>query len=140
RGRAGPGPVGQVSWGSPVGAPPGLGPPLGGSLCPPTPSLYPPISSDGTRQRYKQEFDSDLRRYKQLCADMDTINDRLGLLGKQLDSVPEDSPQYQDLAEEDNRLKDLKRSPDYQTKKLETKTLRNKLFHIKRMVSDYDKV
>lgn len=31
-------------------------------------------------------------------------------------------------------------SPDYQTKKLETKTLRNKLFHIKRMVSDYDKV
>ncbi|XP_050177128.1 occludin [Myiozetetes cayanensis] len=103
-------------------------------------SLYPPISSDATRQRYKQEFDSDLRRYKELCADMDAINDRLGQLGKQLDSVPEDSPQYQDLAEEYNRLKDLKRSPDYQSKKLETKTLRNKLFHIKRMVSDYDKV
>lgn len=31
-------------------------------------------------------------------------------------------------------------SPDYQTKKMETKALRNKLFHIKRMVSDYDKV
>lgn len=31
-------------------------------------------------------------------------------------------------------------SPDYQSKKMETKALRNKLFHIKRMVSDYDKV
>lgn len=31
-------------------------------------------------------------------------------------------------------------SPDYQSKKLETKTLRNKLFHIKRMVNDYDKL
>lgn len=34
----------------------------------------------------------------------------------------------------------LLQSPDYQTKKLETKSLRNKLFHIKRMVSDYDKL
>ncbi|XP_065714436.1 occludin [Patagioenas fasciata] len=103
-------------------------------------SLYPPISSDGARQKYKQEFDTDLKRYKQLCAEMDGVNDRINQLSKQLDSIPEDSPQYQDVAEEYNRLKDLKRSPDYQTKKLETKTLRNKLFHIKRMVSDYDKV
>ncbi|NXY84704.1 OCLN protein, partial [Alcedo cyanopectus] len=103
-------------------------------------SLYPPITSDGARQKYKQEFDTDLKRYKQLCAEMDGVNDRLNQLSKQLDSISEDSPQYQDVAEEYNRLKDLKRSPDYQTKKLETKTLRNKLFHIKRMVSDYDKV
>ncbi|KAM6235821.1 occludin isoform 2-T3 [Porphyrio hochstetteri] len=103
-------------------------------------SLYPPITSDSTRQKYKQEFDTDLKRYKQLCAEMDGVNDRLNQLNKQLDSISEDSPQYQDVAEEYNRLKDLKRSPDYQTKKLETKTLRNKLFHIKRMVSDYDKV
>ncbi|KAK1211645.1 OCLN protein, partial [Pygoscelis papua] len=102
--------------------------------------LYPPIASDGTRQKYKQEFDTDLKRYKQLCAEMDGINDRLNQLSKQLDSISVDTPQYQDVAEEYNRLKDLKRSPDYQTKKLETKTLRNKLFHIKRMVSDYDKV
>ncbi|KAM6310892.1 occludin [Podargus strigoides] len=103
-------------------------------------SLYPPIASDAARQRYKQEFDTDLRRYKQLCADMDRVSDRLNQLSKQLDSLSEDSPQYQEVAEEYNRLKDLKRSPDYQTKKLETKTLRKKLFHIKRMVSDYDKV
>ncbi|KFO81624.1 Occludin, partial [Cuculus canorus] len=99
-------------------------------------SPYPPITSDGTRQKYKQEFDVDLKRYKQLCAEMDGISDRLNQLSKQLDSISEDSPQYQDVAEEYNRLKDLKRSPGYQTKKAETKTLRNKLFHIKRMVSD----
>ncbi|TRZ09164.1 hypothetical protein HGM15179_017945 [Zosterops borbonicus] len=102
--------------------------------------LYPPVSSPAERQRYKAEFGSELRRYKELCADMDRVNERLAQLGQQLDLVPEDSAQYQALAEEYNHLKDLKRSPEYQDKKQESKTLRNKLFHIKRMVSDYDKL
>lgn len=58
-------------------------------------SLYPPITSDGARQKYKQEFDTDLKRYKQLCAEMDGVNDRLNQLSKELDSISEDSPQYQ---------------------------------------------
>ena len=62
---------------------------------PPARSLYPPITSDGARQRYKQEFDTDLKRYKQLCAEMDSINDRLNQLSRRLDSITEDSPQYQ---------------------------------------------
>ncbi|CAM4682480.1 unnamed protein product [Lepidochelys olivacea] len=103
-------------------------------------SVYPPITSDSIRQEYKQEFDADLKHYKQLCAEMDDINDQLNQLSKQLDGLSEDSPQYQGVAEEYNRLKDLKRTPDYQTKKMESKALRNKLFHIKRMVSDYDKM
>ncbi|XP_053855398.1 occludin [Vidua macroura] len=102
--------------------------------------LYPPISSPGARQRYKADFGAELRRYKELCAHMDGINERLAQLAAQLDQVPEDSAQYQALAEEYNHLKDLKRSPEYQDKKRESKTLRNKLFHIKRMVSDYDKL
>ncbi|XP_062452472.1 occludin [Rhea pennata] len=102
-------------------------------------SLYPPVASDGARQKYKQEFDTDLKRYKRLCAEMDGVNDRLNQLSKQLDGIAEDSPRYQDVAEEYNRLKDSKRSPEYQAKKAESKALRNKLFHIKRMVSDYDK-
>ncbi|KAM4759359.1 LOW QUALITY PROTEIN: occludin-like [Cyanocitta cristata] len=102
--------------------------------------LYPPIGSDGARQRYKEEFAAELRRYKELCAHMDGVNERLAQLGKQLDEVAEDSAQYQALAEEYNHLKDLKRSPEYQDKKQESKTLRNKLFHIKRMVSDYDQL
>ncbi|XP_064252275.1 occludin isoform X2 [Passer domesticus] len=102
--------------------------------------LYPPISSPGTRQRYKADFGAELRRYKELCAHMDGLNERLAQLAAQLDQVPEDSAQYQALAEEYNHLKDVKRSPEYQDKKRESKTLRNKLFHIKRMVSDYDKL
>ncbi|XP_063311519.1 occludin-like [Pelobates fuscus] len=102
-------------------------------------SLYPPITSDAQRQEYKREFDSDLRRYKRMCAEMDDINNQLQQLSKQLDGLAEGSVQYQGVAEEYNRLKDLKRNPDYQTKKTETKQLRNKLFHIKKIVNYYDK-
>ncbi|NXU65391.1 OCLN protein, partial [Horornis vulcanius] len=102
--------------------------------------LYPPVGSAAERQRYKEEFGAELRRYKELCADMDGINQRLARLGRQLDREPEGSARYQALAEEYNHLKDVKRSPEYQEKKQESQTLRNKLFHIKRMVSDYDKL
>ncbi|XP_069818414.1 occludin-like isoform X2 [Dendropsophus ebraccatus] len=102
-------------------------------------SIYPPITSDAQRQDYKREFGSDLKRYKKMCAEMDDINTQLQQLNKQLDGLSEGTTQYQGVAEEYNRLKDIKRTPDYQTKKTETKQLRNKLFHIKRMVHDYDK-
>ncbi|KAM6466853.1 occludin-like isoform 2-T3 [Liasis olivaceus] len=102
-------------------------------------SHYPPITSDDARQKYKQDFDTDLKHYKQLCAEMDGINDQINQLSKQLDHLSEDTLQYQGVAEEYNRLKDLKRTPDYQSKKMESKSLRKKLFHIKRMVSEYDK-
>ncbi|NP_001084799.1 uncharacterized protein LOC431839 [Xenopus laevis] len=102
-------------------------------------SLYPPIESDSQRQEYKKEFASDLRHYKVMCAEMDDINNQLQQLSKQLDGLTEGTTQYQGVDDEYNRLKDLKRTPDYQTKKMETKQLRNKLFHIKRMVNDYDK-
>ncbi|XP_069072742.1 occludin-like isoform X1 [Pleurodeles waltl] len=102
-------------------------------------SVYPPITTDELRQEYKREFDLDLKHYKQMCAEMDDINDQINQLNKQLDGLSENSLQYQGVAEEYNRLKDLKRTPDYQTKKLETKHLRKKLFHLKRMVGDYDK-
>lgn len=102
-------------------------------------SLYPPITSDSQRLEYKREFDSDLKRYKKMCTEMDDINTQLQQLNKQLDGLSEGTTQYQGVAEEYNRLKDIKRTPDYQTKKMETKQLRNKLFHVKRMVNDYDK-
>lgn len=75
--------------------PPTPEPPIQGLTLPLWHSLYPPISSDGARQKYKQEFDTDLKRYKQLCAEMDGVNDRINQLSKQLDSISEDSPQYQ---------------------------------------------
>ncbi|XP_003445179.1 occludin [Oreochromis niloticus] len=102
-------------------------------------SMYPEITSDDQRHNYKREFDADLREYKRLCAEMDDINDQLNKLSRQLDTLDDTSAKYQIVAEEYNQLKDLKQTSDYQAKKRECRRLRHKLFHIKRMVKDYDK-
>ncbi|XP_008282988.1 occludin [Stegastes partitus] len=102
-------------------------------------NMYPDITSDAQRHSYKREFDADLREYKRLCAEMDDINDQLNKLSRQLDTLDETSAKYQTVAEEYNQLKDLKQTPNYQSKKRECRRLRHKLFHIKRMVKDYDK-
>lgn len=100
--------------------------------------LYPAILSDEQRREYKREFDSDLVRYKKLCADMDDICDQMHKLSRELDTLDHTSVKYQGVADEYNRLKDLKRTPDYQAKKRQSKELRQKLFHIKQLVKIYD--
>ncbi|XP_061153554.1 occludin [Syngnathus typhle] len=102
-------------------------------------SMYPEITSDEQRHSYKSEFDADLRVYKRMCADMDDINDQLNKLSRELDTLDDTSVKYQGVAEEYNHLKDYKRTPEYQSKKKECRSLRHKLFHIKRMVKNYDK-
>ncbi|KAG7279404.1 hypothetical protein CRUP_024223, partial [Coryphaenoides rupestris] len=102
-------------------------------------SIYPEIMTDSQRHEYKQEFDSDLKEYKHLCAEMDDNHDRLNKLSRQLDTLDESSAKYQSVADEYNQLKDLKRTPDYRAKKHDCRRLRHKLFHIKRMVKNYDK-
>ncbi|KAK7945266.1 hypothetical protein WMY93_000994 [Mugilogobius chulae] len=99
---------------------------------------YPAIISDEQRREYKREFDSDLSRYKRLCADMDDISDQMHKLSRELDTLEPSSVKYQGVADEYNRLKDLKRTADYQTKKKQCRELRQKLFHIKRLVKNYD--
>ncbi|RXN12379.1 occludin-like protein [Labeo rohita] len=101
--------------------------------------LYPEITSDTQRHEYKKEFDSDLRTYKELCAEMDDINDQINKLSRELDTLEEGTSKYEAVAEEYNRLKDVKRMPDYQNKKHQCRKLRHKLFHIKRMVKVYDR-
>lgn len=99
--------------------------------------LYPEIISDEQRRRYKTEFDSDLIHYKNLCAEMDKLSDQIHQLSRELDCLDEDSIKYQvqesvwlrsgmlrwsvpmraiaciflfqGVADEYNRLKDLKR-------------------------------
>ncbi|KAG8014047.1 Occludin [Nibea albiflora] len=86
--------------------------------------LYPEIISDEQRRQYKKEFDSDLARYKSLCAEMDEISDQMHKLSRELDALDEGSMKYQ--------------TPNYQAKKKQCKELRQKLFHIKRLVKIYD--
>ncbi|XP_061652706.1 uncharacterized protein LOC133488626 [Phyllopteryx taeniolatus] len=99
---------------------------------------YPEIISDQQRQQYRRDFDSALVRYKSLCEEMDDICDQIHKLSRELHSLDKDSMKYQDVVDEYNRLKDLKRGPDYQGKKRESKELRQKLFHIKRLVKNFD--
>ena len=61
---------------------------------PPIPSVYPVITSVSQRHEYKREFDSDLREYKHLCAEMDDIHDQLNKLSRQLDTLDESSAKY----------------------------------------------
>ncbi|XP_062888093.1 uncharacterized protein LOC134337194 [Mobula hypostoma] len=101
--------------------------------------LYPPITSNPIRQEYKHEFDADHQEYKQLCAEMNEVNNQINYLNKRLDVLTEDDPNYQGVAEEYNRLKDFKQTSDYQSKRQRSKQLKSKLSHIKRMVNDYDR-
>ncbi|XP_078252702.1 occludin b [Rhinoraja longicauda] len=98
---------------------------------------YPPITSDQQRQDYKKEFDDDLQQYKRLQGEMDEINKKFSQLDKQIEKT-EESEEYQNIAAEYNRLKDLKNSADYREKKQLCKQLKAKLAHIKQMVGNYD--
>ncbi|XP_044302733.1 occludin [Varanus komodoensis] len=100
---------------------------------------YPPVTSDQQRQTYKRDFDAGLQEYKRLQAELDEINKELSRLDKELDDYIEDSEEYKAAADEYNRLKDIKASVDYKTRKSHCKMLKGKLSHIKRMVSDYDR-
>ncbi|KAL4608009.1 occludin-like [Arapaima gigas] len=93
-------------------------------------SLYPEITSGEQRQQYKKVFDSDLRTYKQLCAEMDDISTKL----RRMEGVPS----HEVLGEEYKRLKELRRTPAYQAQKHHCRELQQKLLHIKRMVKCYD--
>ncbi|XP_015219263.1 occludin [Lepisosteus oculatus] len=102
-------------------------------------SEFPPIASEQDRQDYKREFDRDHLEYKKLQAEMDQTNKKLSELDRELDELEEGSPQYLDAVDEYHRLKDIKKSSDYQKKKQRCKYLKGKLSHIKKMVSDYDR-
>ncbi|KAM4875479.1 occludin isoform 2-T2 [Thomomys bottae] len=100
---------------------------------------YPPITSDQQRQLYKRSFDTGLQEYKSLQAELDEVNKELSRLDKELDDYREENEDYMTAADEYNRLKQVKRSADYKSKRNYCKQLKSKLSHIKKMVGDYDK-
>ncbi|XP_051720751.1 occludin isoform X2 [Ctenopharyngodon idella] len=100
---------------------------------------YSEITTDEQRRQYKKQFDVTLSVYKNLRAEMDDISDQMNELSRELDTLHEESTKFQAVADEYNRLKDLKRSPEYQAKKLRCKKLRQELCHIKQLVKNYDR-
>lgn len=101
--------------------------------------LFPPIMDEQERLSYKREFDRDHLEYKSLQAELDGINQDLADLEGDLDRHPEGSPQFLDALNEYTQVKNLKKSPDYQTKKRRCKYLKSKLSHIKSKISEYDR-
>uniref|UniRef100_A0A3Q1I7V2 Uncharacterized protein n=2 Tax=Anabas testudineus TaxID=64144 RepID=A0A3Q1I7V2_ANATE len=101
--------------------------------------LFPSIVDEQERLNYKQEFDRDHKEYKNLQQELDSINLDLADLSRELEQYPEGSPQYLDVMNEYIKLKDIKKSSNYQHKKRRSKYLRSKLSHIKRKVSEYDR-
>ncbi|XP_034155148.1 occludin b isoform X1 [Pangasianodon hypophthalmus] len=102
-------------------------------------SEFPPIVKESERVEYKREFDRDLMEYKRLQAELDDINTGLAEVDRELDGLQEGSPQFLDAMEEYSRLKNLKRSSEYQMKKKRSKQLKAKLALLKRRVNDYDR-
>ncbi|XP_068429674.1 occludin [Clinocottus analis] len=102
-------------------------------------SEFPPIVNEPDRNDYKRQFDRDHQEYKDLQAELDALNKSLSEVDRELDDLQEGSPQYLDALDEYNRIKNIKKSPDYQVKKRRSKYLKSKLNHIKKMVSDYDR-
>lgn len=101
-------------------------------------SEFPPILNERERLDYKREFDRDLMEYKNLQAELDDINLGLAEVDRELDGLQEGSPQFLDAMEVYTRLKNLKRSSEYQMKKKRSKQLKAKLSLLKRRVNDYD--
>lgn len=102
-------------------------------------SEFPPIENEQQRNDYKREFDRDHQEYKDLQAELDAINKNLSQVDRELDDLQEGSPEYLDALDEYHRLKNMKKTSDYQVKKRRSKYLKSKLNHIKKMVSDYDR-
>lgn len=100
---------------------------------------YSEITTDEQRRQYKKQFDICLAEYKNIRVEMDDISDQMNELSRELDTLREESTKFQAVADEYNRLKDLKRSPEYQAKKLRCKKLRQELCHIKQLVKNYDR-
>lgn len=57
-------------------------------------SEFPPIANEQERSDYKRIFDREHQEYKDLQAELDTINKDLSNVDKELDELQEGSPQY----------------------------------------------
>ncbi|XP_061752911.1 occludin b [Nerophis ophidion] len=99
---------------------------------------FPAIMDEDDRLTYKQEFDGDHQEYKRIQVELDNINQRLAFLDGELDRHPEGSSHFLAAMDEYTALKNVKKSSDYQVNKRQSRYLKSKLSHIKKMISDYD--
>uniref|UniRef100_A0A8C6PE96 Zgc:154006 n=1 Tax=Nothobranchius furzeri TaxID=105023 RepID=A0A8C6PE96_NOTFU len=102
--------------------------------------LYPAITTDEQRCKYKKDFDCDLSLYKSLCAEMDNISDQMRRLSRELHTLDEDSMKYQGVADEYNRLKEDKRVSGIRSRMISCNTINTKLSARSRRVASFSEV
>uniref|UniRef100_A0A8C3ANB6 OCEL domain-containing protein n=1 Tax=Cyclopterus lumpus TaxID=8103 RepID=A0A8C3ANB6_CYCLU len=110
------------------------------SLCP-LHRKYAAISSPVQRQRYKLDFNTEYSEYRDLHARIDGVTRQFMELDTQLKRLHHESHKYKtvrnQILQEYRKIK--KSNPNYNQDKTRCEHLHNKLAHIKKLISEYDR-
>uniref|UniRef100_A0A8D3CDK3 OCEL domain-containing protein n=1 Tax=Scophthalmus maximus TaxID=52904 RepID=A0A8D3CDK3_SCOMX len=102
---------------------------------------YTAICSHDQRQSYKQDFNKEYNEYRDLHARIDGMTRQFMELDTQLKQLHEESHKYKrvhnQILQEYRKIK--KSNPNYNQDKSRCEYLHNKLAHIKKLISEYDK-
>ncbi|XP_034418729.1 RNA polymerase II elongation factor ELL-like isoform X2 [Cyclopterus lumpus] len=102
---------------------------------------YAAISSPVQRQRYKLDFNTEYSEYRDLHARIDGVTRQFMELDTQLKRLHHESHKYKtvrnQILQEYRKIK--KSNPNYNQDKTRCEHLHNKLAHIKKLISEYDR-
>ncbi|XP_069008690.1 RNA polymerase II elongation factor ELL-like [Embiotoca jacksoni] len=103
-------------------------------------SKYTEICSHKRRQSYKQDFNNEYSEYRDLHARIDGVTRQFMDLDAQLKQLHHESHKYKvrnKILQEYRKIK--KSNPNYNQDKVRCEYLHNKLAHIKKLISEYDR-
>ncbi|XP_037603049.1 RNA polymerase II elongation factor ELL-like [Sebastes umbrosus] len=104
-------------------------------------SKYTVICSPDQRQSYKQDFNTEYNEYRDLHARIDGVTRQFMELDTQLKQLHHGSHKYKtvrnQILQEYRKIK--KSNPNYHQDKTRCEYLHNKLAHIKKLISEYDR-
>ncbi|TNN47610.1 RNA polymerase II elongation factor ELL [Liparis tanakae] len=102
---------------------------------------YAAISQPDQRQRYKRDFNTEYSEYRDLHARIDGVTRQFMELDAQLKRLHHDSLKYKtvrnQILQEYRKIK--KSNPNYNQDRTRCEHLHNKLAHIKKLISEYDR-
>ncbi|XP_019953653.1 RNA polymerase II elongation factor ELL-like [Paralichthys olivaceus] len=104
-------------------------------------SMYTVICNHDQRQSYKEDFNKEYYEYRDLHARIDGVTRQFMELDTQRKQLHQESHKYKtvhdQILQEYRKIK--KSNPNYNKDKLRCEYLHNKLAHIKKLISQYDK-
>ncbi|XP_037342003.2 RNA polymerase II elongation factor ELL-like isoform X2 [Pungitius pungitius] len=102
---------------------------------------YGEIFNHNQRQSYKQDFNTEYSEYRELHARIDGVTRQFMDLDTQLKQLHHESHKYKTVRNQIlQEYREIKKSnPNYNQDKTRCEYLHNKLAHIKKLISDYDR-